>query len=138
MIVKIDLVDKRNALQNIRLSGHRCQSVWTQDKGKYMFTMLYKAEARAKKATEKAEKALWKKLEDLDIKDRKAEQKAAKKASEENKKKQAAETAKAAKAIALNKNMRRITSFFKAKSSSSPTMPLTGRWRTWTVTASWR
>ena len=52
-----------------------------------------RTDAKARKAFEKVEIALWKQLEDLDIRDRKTEQKAAKKASEEKKKKQAAETA---------------------------------------------
>ena len=61
-------------------------------------------------------------MEDLDIRDRKAEEKAAKKASEEKKKKQAVETAKTAKARASCKNLRKITSFFTAKSKEQQLM----------------
>ena len=82
-----------------------------------------RTEAKARKIIEKAEKPLWKQLEDLDIRDRKAEQKAAKKASDEKKRKQAAETEKAAKARTSSKNTRSITSFFKAKSKEK--QPLT-------------
>ena len=74
-----------------------------------------KEEAAARKALGKAEKVLWKSLDDLDKIDQKADQKA-KKAAEALTRRKAAETAKAAKLRVASENCKKITTFFQLQS----------------------